>query len=76
MAKTQVGLTYPRARGKHIQALNIAIDELIDAVIQCWMCNSETPFPKTHMPNSRAAMSYVWKAIHSYSGKVIKYHKY
>lgn len=71
MATRPVGTVYPRARGKCVTMLNEVIEDLIDAVTQCWIC--EGTFPTKE---AREQLSYLWKAIHEYSGDVIKFHKY
>lgn len=72
MAKTHTGLIYPKARGKELQVLNLVIEDLIEAIVQCWFCDAKERFPK----DERAQHGYVWKKVHYYSGKVIAHQKY
>lgn len=72
MAKTHTGLIYPRARGKECQTLNVVVDDLVEAIVQCWFCDKDKPFPK----GERERHAYVWKAVKQYATNVVKYHKY
>lgn len=72
MATRPVGTIYPRARGHHVRVLNMVMDDLIEAIVQCWFCDRDLPFPKTE----RERHAYVWKAVREYADKVIKYQRY
>ena len=68
MAYTPVGLYYPRLRGKVIQIVNAAMNDIINVLIQ---------FNLDEMPKDRKKReARIWKAIRDYAIAVIKYHKY
>ena len=77
MATRPVGTIYPRARGKHITMLNNVVDDLIEGVVQCWLCGEGPAGSESYVERTdQEWLAHLWKIVHEYSGKVIKYHKY